>query len=144
MGKRIILSIGLGMVMACSCFGQAVRITNGWLFISAQDDVKYRVLTETNQTSPWLEFVNNGTNAFSLPASGIIPSANVNIQKGTNIMANAVLVTNTFSTAFASAPVVVACANTNVTAFVYSITASNFVLGASASNATLQWIAVGP
>jgi hypothetical protein len=126
---------------------------------SDTETVQIRVRTGAAQTSPWLEFVETNATRFSLPATGIIPTAYggtgaatpaaaklaFGIQSGTNIISSDSRVTNTFATAFATAPFVVmnrftAGGVTNNT--LVSVSTTNFIAWGQ-TNSPFHWIAVG-
>jgi hypothetical protein len=70
-------------------------------------------------------------------------ASNTMILVGTATVATDHTVTNTFSTAFSAAPVVVVSGGTNDLAHVKTITTTNVIFGGAAAAGTLQWIAVG-
>ena len=51
-------------------------------------------------------------------------------------------VTNTFSTAFSAAPVVLLIAGTNELPHLISVSTSNFIAGAATTNAIIRWFAM--
>ena len=148
-------------VVALLGIAAAINIDTSNLYIqnSDTDTVKIRVRTADTQTAPWMEFNNNGTLAFSLPATGIIPTTYggtgasspaaakiaLGIQSGTNILAADHTVTNTFSTAFSAAPHVTVTGWTQGPAtnvFILSVSKTNFIAAGTATD-PIHWIAVG-
>lgn len=65
------------------------------------------------------------------------------IQKGTVSMAALDQQTNTFSTAFSSAPVIVFTGPTNALPHLVTVSATGFTVGTDGTNHTIQWIAIG-
>lgn len=106
---------------------------------------KLKVRSAT-QTNPWMEFSTDSGLVFSVPASGILPTANLPIQTGVATAAANGTCTQTFTLAFSAIPKVVSSPNTNnvITNAISSITTSNFVLTLGVPSATANWIAVGP
>jgi len=74
--KRNLSWLLLGIVLVVG-IAASVSISTSNLYIQNSDpaEVKIRVRTAATQTAPWLEFNNDGTLAFSLPATGIVPVA---------------------------------------------------------------------
>jgi len=74
--KRNLSWLLLGIVLVVG-IAASVSISTSNLYIQNSDpaEVKIRVRTAATQTAPWLEFNNDGTLAFSIPATGIVPVA---------------------------------------------------------------------
>ena len=64
----------LGLIALIGVAAVSVSTDNLYIQNSEVDQVKIRVRTADTQTAPWIEFNNDGTLAFSLPATGIIPT----------------------------------------------------------------------
>jgi hypothetical protein len=158
--KRNLAWFFLGLI-ALLGIAAAVDVSTSNLYIqnSEVDVVKIRVRTADTQTAPWLEFNNNGTLAFSLPATGIVPAAYggtgaatpaaaklaFGIQSGTNVIAADHTVTNTFSPAFSAAPIVTVTGWTQgpaTNAFILSVSTTNVIVAGTAT-VPIHWIAVG-
>jgi len=65
------------------------------------------------------------------------------MQSGTATNSNSFTVTNTFTTAFGSAPVITLAAGTNDLPHLITVTTTNVILGAAQTNASIRWIAIG-
>jgi hypothetical protein len=65
------------------------------------------------------------------------------LQFGTAANGNNFKVTNTFATAFSSAPVITVAAGTNDLPHLITVTTSNVIFGAAQTNASIRWIAIG-
>jgi hypothetical protein len=147
--------------VALAGIGAAVDLSTSNLYIqnSEVDQVKIRVRTADTQTAPWIEFNNDGTLAFSLPATGIVPvvyggtgsatpaAAKVafGIQSGTNVIAADHTVTNTFATAFSAAPIVTVTGWTQGPAtnvHILSVSTTRAIVAGTATD-PIHWIAVG-
>jgi hypothetical protein len=145
-------------VFALLCVAAAVRQTSAIHIVNDTDEIQLKINTST-QTAPLVEIATSGTTKFSLPATGIVPvtyggtgAASVSaaktalgIQSGSITNAADGTVTNTFATAFSSAPVVIGVqtGNGTTTTNTFTITASNFVWNAGAPSKVLSWVAIG-
>ncbi len=65
------------------------------------------------------------------------------LQFGTAANGNNNTVTNTFTTAFSSTPVITLAAGTNDLPHLITVTTSNVIFGAAQTNASIRWIAIG-
>ncbi len=158
--KRNLLWLLL-VAVALVGIGAAVELSTSNLYIQndAVSEVKIRVRTGATQTAPWMEFNNDGTLAFSLPATGIIPvvyggtgaatpaaaKTAMGIQSGTNVLAADHTCTNTFATAFSAAPIVTVTGWTQgpaTNAFILSVSTTNVIVAGTATD-PIHWIAVG-
>lgn len=144
-GNKFGIVIVVCALIALAVWAQPIQnLTSGIYLQNADNTIFFKGLnTASNQTANLMEFWNNPASGptFFISASGVIPSANCGIQSGTNLMAGS-SVTNTFTTAYASPPRVVACASDATTVCgVTNITSTNFVIKSSV-NALVNWMAV--
>ena len=65
------------------------------------------------------------------------------LQFGTATNGNNKTVTNTFTTAFSSTPVITVAAGTNDLPHLITVTTTNVIFGAAQTNASINWIAIG-
>lgn len=65
------------------------------------------------------------------------------LQYGTSANGNNKSVTNTFTTAFTSTPIVTIAAGTNDLPHLITVTTTNVIFGAAQTNASIRWIAIG-
>jgi len=154
MKLKLLLTISLAMLTVAA----VTRQTTGIHIVNTTDEIQLKINT-SNQTTPLVVIATNGLTVFSLPATGILPAAYggtgassvsaaktaLGIQSGSITNADDGTVTNTFSTAFSSAPIVVASQRglNTTTTNVLTVTSSNFIFQSGAPGKIINWIAVG-
>lgn len=106
-------------------------------------ETKLKLRSGTGQTAPFVECVKGGDSVFSVSANGGISTPS--IQSGSVTTAGDGTVTNTFSTAFSAAPVVLAVQtgiDTTITNTI-TVTTTNFILVTQKASQVVKWVAIG-
>lgn len=150
-GLAAILFVG---VAAAVYTGDAIYIIN-----PPPDQIPIK-MRATGRTLPWIEITGDaGATLFSLPATGVLPASYggtgatsvsgaktaLGIQAGSVTTADDGTVTNTFSTEFSSAPIVVITAvdSASPTNFISALTTTNCIITIGEPAIVVHFIAVG-
>lgn len=144
-GKKCLVGLVGCVIIVYAVLAQPVSLSKLSIDIQNSDNVPFfRAVHLSGARSRYMiELWNNPTNGptFYVPANGILPSAEVGIQSGTNLLTGT-SVTNTFATPYASPPRVVACgSDVTATCGVTNVTTTNFIVVGHA-NEIINWIAV--
>lgn len=141
--RSLLAGLLLGLVLL-SVAAVVTQSTGLYLLLTTTDEIPLKVRVPSGQTANLLELVTGSSAVFSVSAAGGLTTPA--FQSGTVTTAADGTVTNTFATAFAARPVVVATqygALNSPTNWLQSITTTNFVLSAGAPGITNAWFAYG-
>jgi hypothetical protein len=108
------------------------------------DTVALRIIKARTQSANAIEIRRGATVELAIPGTNTV--ATLKTRLGIQAFAftnNAIPQTVIFPTWFSAKPVVTASADTNVLAFVGTVTSSNVVIGALSTNNVIQVIAIG-
>lgn len=141
MRKSYFFILGVLSVVALGAVVQ--QSANIFILNSVDDEVNLAIRTSSTHSKPIIECVKGATTVFQVNSNGGLTTPS--IQSGSVVTSADGTVTNSFTTAFTAAPIVInrQTGTGTTTTNILTVTTTNFILNTGVGTQTNSWVAFG-